>query len=587
MTQIVNLRYFLFVIAVITIDLSCRSSTQKEESDFQYRKTVESLVNYLANGTDLDTTAFQQNLDSTFKPNGSFNNPMDECVYDVFRATWNGNAIATINKHSNQYFQNAFRLLKNKSKRNNIEVWTNVNYAWYCYMGRDMQNALKYYSKVIQKLPVMPSEDVIDPVNTYKHIGYFLGTINETDSSISYLKKAISFCQNTGQHKLKSEILDNIGQYYLFLKNYSAAMNYQDSALHEVLKTNDSSRLAKILGNQARLFLQQNQYAKAITLLKQDILISERMKDSLNLMFADNLLSDAYWGNKNVGQALSYLNKSLAIAQYYPNLQSDEFNFLKKKLECIRQAHLPIDTTAMLLRMGALRDVIDHTDGQNAIDLVRMGYTNTLYAAEGDKVAASLQKERAFKRVYGLLAMLLLGVIFWVVRTYRKQIKISEESFEDTLRKIEIKKADSEQKWAEANQDLASYLVLLNERNSHIEELKEELEKHKQNHSEANNYPSSRLDEILQTHLITEENWLNFKRAFIHENLDFYNELIGSYPGLTESNLRIIFLSKLTLKNQEIANILGVSYDAVKKAKQRLRSRLGLDLATFLHQVEE
>ena len=47
----------------------------------------------------------------------------------------------------------------------------------------------------------------------------------------------------------------------------------------------------------------------------------------------------------------------------------------------------------------------------------------------------------------------------------------------------------------------------------------------------------------------------------------------ANFPNLTDSNLRIIFLQKLGLNNVETAQILGITTDAVKKAKQRLKKK--------------
>jgi DNA-directed RNA polymerase specialized sigma24 family protein len=74
---------------------------------------------------------------------------------------------------------------------------------------------------------------------------------------------------------------------------------------------------------------------------------------------------------------------------------------------------------------------------------------------------------------------------------------------------------------------------------------------------------------------MTEENWIQFKEAFIADKEDFYNDLLSTLPGLTESNLRIVLLQNLGLNNQQVAQLLGVTIDAVKKSKQRMRKKYG------------
>ncbi|WP_448099581.1 tetratricopeptide repeat protein [Polluticoccus soli] len=522
----------------------------------------------------IDKTSLGQQLDSTFKKDRHFISSVDESIYYVLTTNHNlqsqpGNDPATTN-----YFPQAFELLEPYGKQNNIYLWVTVNAAWYAYSTRNMQDALQYYSEAIRVLQQIPPDAVIDPVNTYKWIGYFLGTIDEKKIAIDYLKKALSSVNNPETNKLQSTLYDNIGVYYGLLGNHQEALTYLDSAFQFAGKNNDSLRIAKVYGNQARIFTAEKMYDTAIQLLLKDVAITQDLKDSQNLMFAYHRLADAYLGEQNATKSNIYLDKAIAIAAPKAYLQSDEFDLLRKKLQLVRQYRLYVDTTAILLRMNAIRDIIDTTDGANAINMARLGFINNLHALQGSKIAVSLNEERMTKRVYAIIVLLLLTVILLVIITHRKKLSIKEKSFEVMLQKLEDEKRQSEEKLIQAHHDVSSYLTFLNERNQQITALKEELEKRLPNENQ-----TATIKNLLTTNLITEENWLSFKLAFIHENNHFYQKLTSEHPDLTESNLRIIFLSKLGLSNQETANVLGVTYDAVKKAKQRLKVKLGADLS--------
>ena len=86
---------------------------------------------------------------------------------------------------------------------------------------------------------------------------------------------------------------------------------------------------------------------------------------------------------------------------------------------------------------------------------------------------------------------------------------------------------------------------------------------------------NGKLHALLESHLMTESNWIRFKREFEKEFPDFSQNLITNFPELTDSNKRIIFLQKLGFSNIEISQSLGITTDAVKKAKQRLKKKLG------------
>ncbi len=47
-------------------------------------------------------------------------------------------------------------------------------------------------------------------------------------------------------------------------------------------------------------------------------------------------------------------------------------------------------------------------------------------------------------------------------------------------------------------------------------------------------------------------------------------------PDLSAADTRLIALTKLQLPPKDMAAMLGVSYDAIKKARQRLRKKINL-----------
>ncbi|MNL46241.1 hypothetical protein D3C87_1689360 [compost metagenome] len=140
----------------------------------------------------------------------------------------------------------------------------------------------------------------------------------------------------------------------------------------------------------------------------------------------------------------------------------------------------------------------------------------------------------------------------------------------------------SDQKLMEANNNLSSFTIYLKEKNEYIANLKDEIETVKQTSFSVIENERGQLQALLESHLMTEDKWSLFKEAFVKEYPLFYNDILRKFPELTESNLRFIFLGKLGLKNNEISNLLGVTEDAVKKAKQRLKKKIGEDRYTVL-----
>ena len=67
-----------------------------------------------------------------------------------------------------------------------------------------------------------------------------------------------------------------------------------------------------------------------------------------------------------------------------------------------------------------------------------------------------------------------------------------------------------------------------------------------------------------------------FETAFTQVRPGFTEELLRRHPGLTAYELRLCSLLSIGLDTKEIARILSIQPDSVKKSRQRLRSKLSI-----------
>ncbi len=133
---------------------------------------------------------------------------------------------------------------------------------------------------------------------------------------------------------------------------------------------------------------------------------------------------------------------------------------------------------------------------------------------------------------------------------------------------------------------LESYRTYLSEKNRQIEQLETEISLARTSEISYLKDNRQQLETLLESHLMTSENWENFKKVFQQEYPKYMRYLQENFPDLTDSNMRIILLTKLELTNQEIGRILAITVEAVKKSKQRLRKKYG-DTYELLFSVPE
>ncbi len=81
------------------------------------------------------------------------------------------------------------------------------------------------------------------------------------------------------------------------------------------------------------------------------------------------------------------------------------------------------------------------------------------------------------------------------------------------------------------------------------------------------------LQELLQSTILTEQDWVHFRALFEKVYPYFMEEQKTLYADLTQAELRYLVLEKLQLSTQEMARMLGVSDGTIRQTRFRLRKK--------------
>lgn len=87
---------------------------------------------------------------------------------------------------------------------------------------------------------------------------------------------------------------------------------------------------------------------------------------------------------------------------------------------------------------------------------------------------------------------------------------------------------------------------------------------------------------LLESSLSKENEWDDFKEKFKTLNPNFLNLLIAKNTDLSKSEIRLLTLIRIGYSQKEIANMLNIAPDSVKKARQRVRKKLDISESTTL-----
>ncbi len=494
-------------------------------------------------------------------------------MYYGMLANGYGTAYDRVNSKSNLLHRKAITIATQKEHKE-ARIWALINYGYYLYHFRDMASALPIFMQAVEAIQTVPIDKLYVPCESLKKVGFFFGTIGDNEEAIRFLKMAQS--QITHESSELAAILDNLGLYALNAKDTIAAEQYFNQAIALSKKIHDEVRLGKALGNMALILQNKGKVDEAIQFVKEDIGYSELHQSDQNTMYALILIARLYLQKGDVLAAQQAVIKAQKYAVTKSYFKSSEFEIMELKLNI---ALLQKDETGELVarrRMSVLGDSLKFSDGDLMLKQTKLLAQKERYTHKIELERQRYEKERFKNWAYLGLVIILIFIIFLIFNTFQRKIKVKQHNYEKMILKLKVEQMESHQKLLRANETMDSYRSYLAEKNEQIDRLNQEIQQIGVSDSPYLSTHKGQLQSLLDSHLMTDENWEAFKVAFEKEHADFLEQLLSDYPELTESHKRIVLLLKLGLSNKEMSNLLGVTVDAIKKSRQRLRKKLGV-----------
>jgi len=484
------------------------------------------------------------------------------------------------NSFSDKYYLKALDLEKEYNYQN-VKAWVKVMYGFYLYRCLKASEALPLLLEGEKGIEDIPKDLVLDLTQTYKKLGYFFGTLGDYRTGIKYLE--LGQQQEGISPKLKAEILDNLG--LLTLKSGGdtvQAMKNFEIAQNLALSEKDSLRYAKTLGNQARIYEGMKDYQKALSLLDKDLEISKSLGNNKNTIFALMMrirLCISIGANREVRQMIKETEHLLEGADDKKTILELEGHKLNL---AVQNGDLKQELNARR-RIEQLQDSLRFLDGDPVLSQLKFMADKQKYADKLSLAQALIKKKRAETRLWVTLSLFVLVLSFFIYNAFRYRSRKHMREYEYQLLNLKYTKAELDKELMSSKSQLEEYMVYLKRNNEQIDLLSSMLD-------EMGERPVKDRDELktlLQSHLITDEKWQEFKLLLAKEFPNLLQNIQAKFPDITESNLRVIVLMKMGLNNREVANVLGVTPDAIKKSMQRLKKKLGGQAGILMEYISD
>ncbi|MEC4115221.1 tetratricopeptide repeat protein [Myroides pelagicus] len=499
------------------------------------------------------------------------NSDESQAIKNVFEALEYQKQYDSINPASTSLFLKSVDLV---DKRPNIglRAWVYSEVGFYYYTYNHYLDAAPYFIKLSKIIDNQSEQVDIQQCDVILKTAYFFETMQKYDKSIEYYTKLLSLCEEPGDKR--ATVMWSLGYSYLQTNQVNKAKDYFENASKLALGVGDTLRYAKSLGSLAKIYSLEGDLVSAEQYFLQDISLSKQLNQERNLMYAQIQLGRFYFGTQRYQAAEKLWEQAYAYAKTKAYLIGYEREIALCLLELQREYHKN-DQQELYYRREIERIdyLIKEKESKEVIQKINWDTTYQSISLELEAEKNISERTRYQRLFFMSSTLLLLALVVVIYISYKRIIRLQAFKYQAKLMAFQLDKLSSENKLKQTHASLASYQVYLTEKTQQIEQLEKELQHVKSSSTKFLKEQRPNLEQLLNAHLMTDENWNMFKELFKEEQTEYYLYLTTHFPDLTESNLRIILLQRLGLTNQETANLLGITIDAVKKAKQRLKKK--------------
>lgn len=365
--------------------------------------------------------------------------------------------------------------------------------------------------------------------------------LDDYQGSIEKNLEAYSIRKSINDLKGQGESLNNLALAYMGIKNWAQALSYLEEAVQLKIRAKDLTQMTVIFNNMGHCH--------------------NRMGHAQKALIYFNLALDKAMANGQMGDALtSYLN----IIRFHSQEGDYKMAFeMQTKMVGLK------DSLADLSRMEALGELeVSYNTQKKEQEIVMLQQKQAIIT------------NRWLTLAVGLFFTIIIGILFVDNQKRKHRLQTEVLTTEDQLKKAELKSLADLLEYNEKK--LSLYTENLLKKNELVSQLEMKL-KTAVNEDEANSKQGIQLiSDFSSVRILTEDDWEEFKELFNRVHHGLLNRLLASYENLTLAEQRLFLLMKLQLSTKEIANILGVSPDSVKKGRYRLKKKLRVEEATSI-----
>lgn len=465
-------------------------------------------------------------------------------------------------------------------------------------------NNINTYKQYIEK--AYSQIDTVEDDLLYAHImcveSAYLEKTGELDDALNILFKSYKLCENKTDTNLIIAVLNHIGNIYTDNMSLDKAEEYIKKGLFLSNSINKRYISAIFENNLANIYLYKKQYPLAIETYEKALITFDSINHYSGIYSCYSQLGSIYKEIGNNQSAYDCFKKSI------------DYSILSGIKSHVATAHARFSSFLMN------NNKLDEAEEQllEAKKLEKDITNNILLIDIYDLLATLYYKRKEYQKAYDYKSIFITLSDSIENIQVKKNIQEITEKYEVELKESENKRLKNELDYSNSRViyiSLSSLILLIGvvlivfyrnkAKNAKILMLNDKIELDQKEKRQAENRIEELKAEIINKNLLIKEieqepkvinieddfaekminklsndkSWAKFMIEFelLHKN--FFVSLSKKHPQLTSGDLRLLSLLKLNLNDQEIADLLYIENNSVRRIKNRLKNKL--EIKTF------
>jgi len=411
-----------------------------------------------------------------------------------------------------------------------------VNIANFHGVINNLNLSTKYYSEA--RDIYLELNDTFAAYVTQLSIGLDRTMAGENEKARKILLDCLDNFKKVKNKKYTKSALSKLGSLEQQVGNLKLAQTYYDEALELATELGDSYGLSIMYQRNAHINIDQKNWKKAIYFANKALKISKVIGDKESIQREHEYLYKGYNGLGNHELAFQNLEKftltndSLLNAKNISAINELETKFQNEKTE----------------------SEIKLLEQQNQTKSLKLNWLIT--------------------GIIGLLGI--FGLFAFAMKQRIKSKEIEKDKLDQELT-YKTKELDQRKK------ELTGYALQIAQKNKILEGIKSNIKEI--NHVDSNIKPFQKIINSINLNQNDDQSWEEFRARFLEVHKDFESNVKKKHQSVSPNELRFMSLMKMNLSSKEIANVLNISAEGIKKARYRLRKKLELQPSDSLEEL--